>query len=207
MSEIASVLVSIANKAKDVGYYDLANAIFVSLLDKRGFNRFAYLEWETQLPVDGEPHIDLEYENNYYYDLVTIVLKSSGERLCIPASLLVNKELPVILAKSRIVEQHEHDGKVNEGRMDADTIVARWRTLCNLRGHKNVSTAINKYLVHSERINVNLILLKLGSKGAIEQDDPPIMEKLLVLVLCGVLVFGMIFFSVWVVGLLLAAIL
>lgn len=88
-------LIGLANQAKDLGDYNLANLTFGLAI--------SYLE---------DDEMDLIYEDagdslSAYYDIVSIIL--NGRSLCIPAPLLNKDTLAECLKKAKRIERLEHN--------------------------------------------------------------------------------------------------
>ncbi len=110
-------MMGIADNAKAIGYYPIANAITAVLLDEcLGSRRYPQeddpsppitIEWETQDEDGWYPH-------EVYYDLV--VLRHGDKSLCIPVPLLNSFVAITALKAATRRDRAEHRREVEEPR-------------------------------------------------------------------------------------------
>ena len=99
------VLISLANRAKDLGSNAIANIVIAVAIYEviNDSSSLLTLEWETTDPVGGslrEP----------YYDLLVVVdgVGAGSQRLCIPAPLLSSGAVVACLKRAKLVPRRFH---------------------------------------------------------------------------------------------------
>lgn len=114
-------LVDLANRAKDVSQYALANAIMAFLIElflgMADVRRLTRVLWETE---DGGGAID----NEAYYDLIVVQVMRGGPSLCIPLPLVSRAAIERLAKVARICDRKEHNRRTRE--VEAGEVTTLW---------------------------------------------------------------------------------